>query len=111
MLLRKRIDREDKTIRIMIKLYCRQNHGGQTICSDCAELMEYAFQRLQRCPFGEGKTTCVSCPVHCYSPKMKEKVRTVMRYSGPRMIVRHPILTMMHLWDGRRKSPITKKMA
>ena len=61
------------------------------------------------CPFGEGKTTCARCPVHCYRKDMREKIRQVMRYSGPRMVYRHPVMAARHLMDGRRKEPLEKK--
>ena len=107
----KRIDREERTIRAMIELYCRQNHGCSAICSDCSELTEYAVVRLTSCPFGGEKTTCANCPVHCYQPRMRDKIRKVMRYAGPRMIVRHPLLTLLHVWDGRRRAAIKKRSA
>jgi hypothetical protein len=31
---------------------------------------------------------------------MREAVREVMRYAGPRMALRHPILAFLHLLDG-----------
>ena len=103
----RRMTREDKTIAVMIGIYCRDNHGTKEgLCGECAGLLEYARQRLDKCPFHEGKTTCTKCPVHCYKPAMREQVRTVMRYAGPRMLLRHPILTFYHFYDGRRKEPI-----
>jgi hypothetical protein len=30
-----------------------------------------------------------------------------MRYSGPRMIYRHPKLTIFHMVDGLRKEPVS----
>ena len=33
---------------------------------------------------------------------MRERVREVMRYSGPRMLWRHPVLAAAHLMDGRK---------
>ncbi len=105
-----RMRRERRTIEAMIRLYCRHHHGGgRNLCPACAELLDYAFQRLDRCPFQEGKTTCAKCPVHCYKPSMREKVREVMRYSGPRMLWRHPVLALFHLLDGRRKEPVRSR--
>lgn len=89
----------------MIRLYCDNNHKSTGLCSDCTALVDYSRQRLQKCPYGEGKTTCAKCPVHCYKPEMREKIRAVMRYSGPRMIYRHPFMTVFHLIDGARKEP------
>lgn len=107
----KRMDREFKTIRCMIGLYCRAHHtlAADALCGECAGLLEYARVRLGKCPFQEGKTTCAKCPVHCYKPEMREKTRAVMRYAGPRMLFRHPVLTLFHYLDGLRKEPETPK--
>ncbi len=78
------------------------------MCDKCLELEEYALQRLEKCPFGEGKTTCLKCPVHCFKPAMRERVRCVMRFSGPRMAYTHPIMTVAHFIDGRRSQPLAK---
>ena len=101
-----RLTRERKTIEAMIRIYCRGEHGTQdALCSECSELLVYADQRLDKCPFQEDKTTCANCSVHCYKPVMREQVRVVMRYAGPRMLRRHPILTLFHFIDGFRKEP------
>jgi hypothetical protein len=36
---------------------------------------------------------------------MRERVRVAMRYAGPRMLFRHPIMALLHLIDGLRKEP------
>ena len=102
----RRLRREAETIEAMIALYCRDTHqnDGQ-LCAECAELLTYALRRLERCPFTEAKPTCASCPVHCYRPDMRERVRTVMRFAGPRMLLHHPWLAIRHLLDGRRRAP------
>ena len=105
----RRIRRESKTLKQMIEMYCRENHSSNGLCPQCSALIEYARQRLEKCPFQEGKTTCAQCPVHCYAPEMREKIRIVMRYSGPRMVYKHPIASIWHLIDRRRKEPINKK--
>ncbi|MNJ76161.1 hypothetical protein D3C77_733840 [compost metagenome] len=71
------------------------------LCQECIVLHKYASKRLEVCPFGENKTTCVNCPVHCYAPLQREKIQEVMRYSGPRMLWKHPVLTIRHMFDGR----------
>ena len=76
------------------------------LCPECQELLKYAFERLDKCPFQERKTTCAKCPVHCYRPELRERIRVVMRYAGPRMLFRYPILAIHHLLDGM-KSRIT----
>ena len=99
-----RIAREKRTVRAMIGIYCRAHHAtsGQ-LCDDCSELLEYAYGRLGRCPFGADKPTCAKCPIHCYKPSMKAKAVSVMRYAGPRMLPRHPILALRHWLDGLRE--------
>lgn len=72
------------------------------MCPDCAELLEYALSRLSRCPFGVKKTSCRKCPVHCYRPDMKVRIRAVMRYSGPRMMFYHPVAALRHLFSELR---------
>lgn len=101
-----RIKREKRTVSAMIELYCADRHSAahRELCPACAELRAYAMQRLDRCPFQEQKTTCANCAVHCYRPDRKEQIRVVMRYAGPRMLRRHPILAVRHLLDGRRKT-------
>lgn len=99
----RRSRRELETVGVMIAMYCRGNHGGKGgSCADCEELWGYAQRRVEHCPLLADKPTCLECPVHCYKPAMRERIRTVMRYSGPRMMWRHPILAILHLVDGRR---------
>jgi hypothetical protein len=94
-----RIEREARTVRIMIALYCRRLHHARrdSLCPDCAGLQAYALQRLQRCPFKAAKPACKDCAVHCYQPAQREQVRRVMRFSGPRMVLRRPWLAVCHL--------------
>jgi hypothetical protein len=100
----RRILRELKTARVMIGLYCRDKHGGgPDLCDKCLALWDYAKQRVDLCPFHADKPTCIHCTVHCYKPAMREEMKTVMRYAGPRMAWRHPMLSLFHFLDGRRK--------
>jgi hypothetical protein len=104
----RRLAREEKTIAAMIALYCRDHHergvadSGQRLCAECAELLAYACVRLEKCRYGSEKPTCANCETHCYKPAMRERVREVMRYSGPRMLAKHPVLAVAHLVDGRK---------
>ena len=99
----RRVARERKTITVMIRLFCRGRHGSQgSLCEECQQLQAYAMCRLDRCPFGAEKPTCTNCPVHCYKPQRREQIREVMRYAGPRMLLRHPLLAIGHLLDSRK---------
>ena len=105
----RRMLREEKTIEAMIRIFCHGRHETRnTLCHDCNDLLDYARRRLDKCPFQAGKTSCGNCRVHCYKPDRREKIRDVMRYSGPRMLYRHPLLAFYHMIDGMRKEPVRK---
>lgn len=101
-----RLVRELKTIEAMIVIYCNAFHKPDIApCRDCYSLVQYARKRLGLCPFQERKPTCGNCTIHCYQPEMRETIRKVMRYAGPRMIYSHPLMALRHLLDSRRKPP------
>lgn len=98
-----RLEREYQTVSDMLKLYCNDNHHTtDALCEECQQLADYVSVRLQHCKYGELKGTCKQCTSHCYQPVMRERIRRVMRYAGPRMWYRHPILTIQHILDGFR---------
>jgi hypothetical protein len=98
-----RLLREARTLRIMVALYCRDHHHPpEPPCAECERLLEYALGRLGRCVFGAGKPVCSACPIHCYRREERERIREIMRYAGPRMLSRHPILAVRHLLAERR---------
>ena len=99
--------REREVVTQMIAVYCRGNHGGAGkkrpgLCPECAALSEYASARIGRCPFMATKTFCSQCRVHCYAPAQREAIKDVMRYAGPRMLLRHPVMTIHHGIDTLR---------
>lgn len=94
----------------MIAVYCRHAHGGERgradgLCRECADLRDFARLRLSKCPYQEEKPTCANCPIHCYKPDRRQQMKDVMRVAGPRMLWRHPIMTIRHMMDGRREAP------
>lgn len=103
----KRREREKRTISHMIAMHCAGTHDaalrthaafcGEAVCSECARLDAYAVERTERCRSMHVKTSCEECANHCYAPQMREKIREAMRYSGPRMITKHPIAAIRHL--------------
>lgn len=104
----KKRKKEQFVVDEMIRLYCRKNHkvdykknGG--LCPDCKSLSDYARMRSEKCPFMAQKTFCANCTVHCYKPQMREEIRKVMRFSGPRMLFYHPILAFWHLICSKRE--------
>lgn len=100
-------EREKETVSLMVRLYCRKKHHSKMLCPDCAALDAYARSRSDRCPFMETKTFCSNCKVHCYKPDMREKIREVMRFSGPRMLFYHPIMAIRHVMESRKEKMLT----
>lgn len=101
-----RLKREHETLVCMTGIYCSHHHRGHpgvALCPDCQALMAYAERRLAKCPYGTDKPTCAKCPVHCYKPAQREEARKIMRFAGPRMSWRHPVLSLFHLFDKFRK--------
>ena len=100
-----RLTREQLTMSAMVDMYCRDHHSpADDLCDDCTEFLDYANVRLDKCPYGEDKPTCANCPVHCYKAHYRAKAKQIMRYAGPRMLLRHPIMTIAHYLDGRRRA-------
>ncbi len=97
-----RIDEEKAVVGKMVAIYCRGKGHGKSLCPDCAELLRYAEERLDSCRFGNEKPFCSKCEVHCYKQEMRHKVREVMRYSGPRMLLNDPLMAIRHLLESRR---------
>ncbi len=89
--------REKEILKKMITVFCQSRHKNDQMCSECRQLLSYAHLKLDKCPFKENKTACSKCKVHCYEPQMRQKIKEVMRYSGPRMIYKHPVAAIKHL--------------
>ena len=109
-----RIEQEKLTVRRMVSIYCKAHCRGERdasgLCADCRVLVSYAHARLDRCPYGERKSSCRLCPIHCYRPEMRERVRDVMRYAGPQMLRYYPIDALVHLWQEKiRPKPFPKE--
>lgn len=101
---------EKEVVTWMIRKYCKGNHKTmKSPCSECQELIDYAVLRSNKCPFIETKTFCNNCKVHCYKPEMKERIRVVMRYSGPRMLLYHPFMVINHMVESRKEKKEVRK--
>ena len=97
-------EREKRTVSLMIRTYCKKKHGTRKgLCPECEALDAYARMRSDKCPFMETKTFCSNCKVHCYKADMREKIRAVMRFSGPRMIFSHPIMAIRHVIESKKE--------
>lgn len=115
-------NREIETLALMVAVYCKGNHKGKEkcaavlkdknghsilkhkLCADCKELVQYAHKRVENCRVEDAEAFCSECAVHCYNAEKREKIRTVMRYSGPRMIFHNPKMAIRHLLAMRKAS-------
>ena len=93
----KKRNKEKQVVGLMIDIYCKKKHKTKKLCPQCQALKDYAYTRVDVCPFMETKTFCAHCKVHCYKRDMREMIREVMRFSGPRMLLHHPLLAISHL--------------
>lgn len=103
-------EQEKEVVSLMIKIYCNKKHHTKTVlCEECGKLNEYARLRSDKCPFMETKTFCSNCKVHCYKTDMRERIREVMRFSGPRMMFHHPIMAIRHVIESRKEKKKLEK--
>lgn len=89
------IAKEKKIVKLMIQIYS-EGHDKKPLNENqkMQELLDYAYFRLDKCPFKDNKKFCSKCKVHCYKPEMRQQIKNVMRYAGPRMLFKHPILLL-----------------
>ena len=105
-----RLQREANTIAAMIRLYCRDLHnpGGRT-CRACQELLAYTELRIHKCPHEDRKPSCAKCQIHCFRADFRQQMKVVMRHAGPRMLWRHPWLSVLHYLDSLRSGVLEKR--
>ena len=107
--------RQQKDLKVLshfIDLSCRSRHRGRQttvpepvisrlvgrprpLCPECLELLDYAARRLRSCPL-DPKPSCKKCPVHCYRPDFRARIRETMTWSGKRMILRGRLDLIRH---------------
>ena len=103
-----KLQQERATVQVMIEKHCHAHHHPTAdLCPQCHSLLDYAHQRLHHCRFGKKKPFCSQCPVHCYRPDMRQRIRVAMRYSGPRMLLSHPKMAVRHLLTRLKKPKLS----
>jgi len=94
---------EKQIVKEMIEIYCKHNHDCVGLCDSYREILNYSCKRIDSCPFMETKTFCSKCSVHCFDDEMSEKIREVMKFSGPRIFLYHPLMTIRHAYLSIKK--------
>jgi hypothetical protein len=112
----KKAAKEAGVLRDFIAVYCRERHKAEektpftvkderlrdalgdrdiTLCKECSRLLNHGIAKLLLCPY-DPKPTCRKCPTHCYAPGYRERVREVMRFSGPYFVRRGRLHYLLH---------------
>ncbi|MBI1337570.1 MAG: nitrous oxide-stimulated promoter family protein [Phycisphaera sp.] len=112
-----RMEKDLKTLARFIELYCHDHHSqcelrvvshdgvdlahmlnhDPKLCPECENLLAYSFQRRIRC-IRDPKPECKHCPKHCYKPEYRQRIRSVMAYSGRKFVLRGRIDYLLHLF-------------
>jgi len=104
--------KEFDLVRQMVQLTCADQHSTTgDLCEECAALLDYVAARIARCPYGEEKPTCRRCPIHCYRPVERQRIKEVMAHAGPRLLLRGDLAALKHLIHDRQPVPELKKKA
>lgn len=100
----RKLEREIITIQKMVKIYCNRYHRpvGE-LCAECQDLLEYAVECVNHCPYGDNKPACGLCPTNCFLDDRYIKISAIMRKAGPIMLYKHPLLALSHLFDAFRR--------
>lgn len=98
-----KIVKEKRIVSSMVKIYCKRHHQQNDLCDECKAVLEYAYSKIDRCPFIATKSFCSNCKVHCYQKDKREQIKEVMRYSGPLMLWYHPFIALEHVFSKWRK--------
>lgn len=112
-------DKKRKDIRVLsefIAVYCREQHKAEdskvfsinddklksvlgnkeiVLCGDCSKLLHHGIAKLLLCPY-DPKPACRKCETHCYAPDYRERIREVMRFSGPYLMKRGRLDLLLH---------------
>ena len=51
------------------------------------------------------ETRLRKCKIHCYGKGYKERAKEIMAFSGPKLLLKHPILSMRHIMALFREPP------
>lgn len=94
------VDKDRKTLEAIGRIYCDAYHEGPKdasgLCPACRETVDATLARTQACPFNH-EGNCQDCEVHCQRGAAQKRIREMMRYSAPRMVFRHPLMTAGYL--------------
>jgi len=101
-----RIEREQRTVTALIRIHCHgRHHAGPELCAGCTDLQRYVAERMARCVLHDAKPTCATCKARCFAPPQQVRFRAILRYAGPQLFWRQPLLALWHHFDTRHTPP------
>ncbi len=94
-------EKDRRTLQAIGRIYCQGNHAerGKDVagmCSECGAAIEQTLARAEACPHGH-EGNCQDCATPCQRGEAQERIKAIMRYAAPRMLVRHPLMTLEYL--------------
>lgn len=93
----KKREKERKAMELILSVY---EKGHQEERDDIEKLRQYSMERINKCPKMATKTYCSNCEIHCYRQEYRDKIKKVMRYSGPRLFLKKPLWVVDHMVQG-----------
>ncbi len=92
----------EKTLHRMHMIYCKHNNhkvrlDNNGLCQSCQNLLNYSLLKTSKCKHKEKGRLCSSCKNHCFSHEKRSQIRQLMRFSGPRLFLSNPILSIRYL--------------
>lgn len=101
------VQEDIRTLALFVRIYCDGNHAdlaraphtsdaqrvgvyhdsAPTLCADCSEHLAYGEARRVFCTL-DPKPFCAHCEVHCFKDSERAWNRQMMRYAGPRSLLR-----------------------
>lgn len=125
----RKVAKDVRTLADLIEIYCVRHHSEvprmsavtdavrlgvyrkktPALCPECEAHLAYGEKRRAFCP-KDPKPFCANCDVHCYRSEEREWERQMMRYSGPRSMLRgHAIDGIKHVVETKRHKRAAKR--
>jgi hypothetical protein len=101
-----------------VQIYCADHHAAEPrspvalptcdvtalagrevcLCRPCSQLLMHALVKRSHCPM-DPKPACKHCPQHCYAAPYRQQMRTVMAWSGRKLVLRGRLDYLLKLWS------------
>ena len=103
-------EREKRTVALMIRLYCRKKHGTKKIfVPNAKHFRSMRCSAVINAPLWKPRPFALTAVCIVTSRKCVKKIREVMRFSGPRMILHHPVMAVRHVIESKKEKKRLEK--